>query len=96
MCIDSLQCVNYNGLVADDSRQKEGGKYREMPKLTLTAARVNAGYSQGELAEKLKVSRATVNAWECGRVKMKPHHLYAFCYATGVSEDDISLPEKST
>ena len=67
-----------------------------MPKITLRAARVNAGYTQDELAEKLKVSRATVNAWECGRAGLKPHHLYAFCYATGVSEDDILLPVKST
>ena len=67
-----------------------------MPKITLRAARVNAGYTQDELAEKLKVSRATVNAWERGRADLKPHHLYAFCYATGVSEDDIILPVKST
>lgn len=67
-----------------------------MPKITLRAARVNAGFTQDELAEKLKVSRATVNAWECGRAELKPHHLYAFCYATGVSEDDIILPVKST
>ena len=66
-----------------------------MPKITLRAARVNAGYTQDELAEKLKVSRATVNAWECGRADLKPHHLYAFCYATGVSEDDIILTNKS-
>lgn len=67
-----------------------------MPKISLKAARVNAGFTQDELAEKLKVSRATVNAWERGRVEMKPHHVYAFCYATGVSEEDIILPEKST
>ena len=67
-----------------------------MPKITLRAARINAGLTQDKLAEKLKVSRATVNAWECGRTKMKPHHVFAFCYATGVSEDDIILPVKST
>ena len=63
-----------------------------MPKITLRAARINAGLTQDKLAEKLKVSRATVNAWECGRADLKPHHLYAFCYATGVSEDDIIYP----
>ena len=67
-----------------------------MPKITLKAARVNAGYTQDTLAEKLKVSRATVNAWECGRTEMKPHHVYAFCYVTHMSEDDILLPKKST
>ena len=71
----------------------KGGK---MPKISLRAARINAGLTQDKLAEKLKVSRATVNAWECGRTEMKPHHVFAFCYATGVSEDDIILPVKST
>lgn len=65
-----------------------------MPKITLSAARVNAGYTQGELAEKMGVSRATVNAWELGRAEMKPHHVYAFCYVTHMSEDDILLPKK--
>ena len=67
-----------------------------MPKISLRAARINAGLTQDKLAEKLKVSSATVNAWECGRTEMKPHHVFAFCYATGVSEDDIILPVKST
>lgn len=67
-----------------------------MPKLTLEAARVNAGYSQAKLAEILEVSRATVNAWERGRTPMKPHYVFAFCHVVGVSEDDILLPKKST
>jgi DNA-binding XRE family transcriptional regulator len=67
-----------------------------MPKLTLEAARVNAGYTQTKLAEILDVSRATVNAWERGRVPMKPHYVFAFCHVVGVSEDDILLPKMST
>lgn len=67
-----------------------------MAKITLEAARVNAGYTQGKMAEKLGVSRATVNAWENGRAEIKAHHLYAFCYVTGFSTDDILLPKMST
>ena len=67
-----------------------------MPKITLRAARINAGLTQDKLAEKLKVSRATVNAWECGRTEMKPHHVFAFCYVCGISEDDLILPTVST
>lgn len=67
-----------------------------MAKFTLEGARVNAGYTQGEIADKLKVSRATVNAWECGRSEIKPHYIYALCHVYGISEDDIILPVKST
>lgn len=67
-----------------------------MPKITMQAARVNAGYTQKQLGEKLKVSRELVNAIETGKVEVKPVYLYAFCHVTGFSEDDIILPTKST
>lgn len=67
-----------------------------MAKITTEAAMVNAGYTQTSLADKLKVSRATVNAWMCGRVALKPHQIFAFCYVCGISEDDLILPVLST
>jgi transcriptional regulator with XRE-family HTH domain len=67
-----------------------------MPKITMQAARVNAGYTQKQLGEKLKVSRELVNAIETGKAEVKPVYLYAFCHVTGFSEDDIILPAKST
>lgn len=67
-----------------------------MAKITAEAAMVNAGYTQTSLADKLKVSRATVNAWMCGRVALKPHQIFAFCYVCGISEDDLILPVLST
>lgn len=67
-----------------------------MAKITVEAAMVNAGYTQTSLADKLKVSRATVNAWMCGRVALKPHQIFAFCYVCGISEDDLILPVLST
>ena len=35
-----------------------------MPKITLKAARVNAGYTQQEVAEQLNVAISTVRNWE--------------------------------
>lgn len=65
-------------------------------RITLAAARVNAGLSQEELAKKLGVSRMLVWQWENGKVPMKPAYLIAFCTITGFSESDIFLPETFT
>lgn len=67
-----------------------------MGKITLAAARVNAGLTQAELAEKMGVSRATINDWELGKREIRTAYLYALCHITGFSPDDISLPTKST
>lgn len=67
-----------------------------MAKITAKAAMVNAGYTQTSLADKLKVSRATINAWMRGRVALKPHQIFAFCYVCGISEDELILPTLST
>ena len=40
-------------------------------KISLAAARVNAGYTQKEAAEKLTMSKRTLNRWENG--KTAPH-----------------------
>jgi putative transcriptional regulator len=67
-----------------------------MAKIPMKAARVAAGFTQDELAEKMGVSRQTVIDWESGRRAVKPVYLYMFCGITGFSEDDILLPIKST
>jgi len=67
-----------------------------MAKITMEAARVNAGLTQAALAEKMGVSRATVIDWESGKREIKTAYLYMFCRLTGFSEDDILLPMKST
>lgn len=63
-----------------------------MPKITLRAARVNAGLTQGEMAEKLGVSLTTLNCWENGRKSIRPAYLYAICQITGFSPEDIFFP----
>lgn len=67
-----------------------------MAKIPLNAARVAAGYTQEQLADKMDVSRQTVIDWENGKREMKTAYFYMFCQITGFSEDDILLPLKST
>lgn len=66
-----------------------------MVKITMEAARVNAGLTQQELADKMGISRSTVINVENGYTEVRPVYLYAFCHVVGVSEDDILLPIKS-
>lgn len=67
-----------------------------MAKITLEAARINAGLTQEELACKMGVSRQSVFEWENGKRAMKPAYLYMFCGLTGFDEDDILLPKITT
>ena len=67
-----------------------------MAKIPINAARVAAGLTQEELAEKMGVSRQTIINWETGKQEMKTLYLYAFCHVTGFSEDDILVPKMST
>lgn len=67
-----------------------------MGRITIEAARVNAGMTQSQLGEKMGVSRQTVADWENGKREMKTAYLYMFCRLTGFSEDDIIVPIKST
>jgi len=67
-----------------------------MAKISLAAARVNANLTQGEMAEKLGVSRQAYHAWETGKAKMRTAYFIAFCQLTGFSTDDIFLPDVST
>ena len=65
-----------------------------MIKMSLKAARVNAGFTQCELADKLGVSRQTVSFWERGERKPTKRSIIAFCAVVGVSERDIFLPKE--
>lgn len=38
-----------------------------MPKISVRAARVNAGYSQKEAARRLSINRATLHSYESGK-----------------------------
>lgn len=65
-------------------------------KITLEAARVNAGLTQDQVAEKMELNRATIIAWEKGRKILKVWELDALCEIYGLTRDDIFLPKDST
>ena len=67
-----------------------------MPKITIEAARVNAGLTQEELANKMGVSKQTVFDWENGKREIRTAYLYALCHITGFEEDDFILPKRTT
>lgn len=62
-----------------------------MIKITLKAARVNAGLSQKEAANLLGVSNKTLCAWEKGNVMPKANHIDALCDLYEISYDYISF-----
>ena len=65
-----------------------------MLKLSLKAARVNAGLSQKQVAKKLKVSNKTVCAWEVGKSIPNIQKVKELCELYNVGIDDVNfLPE---
>ena len=64
--------------------------------ISLSAARVNAGMTQGEAARKLHVSRQTINNWEKGRVIPGIPQICALSDIYGIPQDHIFLPSYST
>ena len=67
-----------------------------MAKIPMNAARVAAGLTQEEMAQKMGVPRQSIINWESGKSEIKTAYFYMFCRLTGFSEDDILLPKKST
>lgn len=64
----------------------------EKLKITLKAARVNAGLTQTAFAEALGVSKMTVCEWESGKRRVRPVYMPLIAQVTGVSMNDIILP----
>lgn len=67
-----------------------------MKKIPLMAARVAAGITQGEMAEKLGVSRTQISKIERGLARPRTLYVYAYSHVTGFSVDDFLLPEEFT
>lgn len=65
-----------------------------MRQISMKGARVSANLTQEELAEKMGVSRVSVQLWESGKRAISKPNLIAFCTVTGFSVEDIILPEK--
>jgi transcriptional regulator with XRE-family HTH domain len=62
-----------------------------MLKITLASARVNAGLSQKEVCEKLKISNTTLCAWETYKSYPNIRHVNALCELYGVSLDNLKF-----
>ena len=62
-----------------------------MGKISLAAARVNAGYSQKDAAEALGVSNKTLCFWEKGKTFPDQPMIEKICALYGVSYDFIKF-----
>ena len=58
-----------------------------MPKITLKAARVNAGLSQGEAARKIGVAVSTLRNWEAGKTFPAQPKIEKLCEIYAISYD---------
>ncbi len=62
-----------------------------MPKLSLTAARVNAGYTQKQVAKRLNVSISTIKNWEKGITFPKQPMIEALCELYNIMYDYLDF-----
>lgn len=60
-----------------------------MEKITMTAARVNAGLKQTEMAKRLDKSVNTIIAWEKGRKVPRMDEFEAYCKECGMNPEDV-------
>lgn len=60
-------------------------------KVSLKAARVNAGYSLCTLAKALHVSKSTVSRWENGYIPIPKNKLLKICELCNANVDDIKI-----
>lgn len=58
-----------------------------MPQITLKAARVNAGMSQGEAAKRLNIAVSTLRNWEAGKTFPTKPKIDAICELYGIPFD---------
>ena len=65
-------------------------------KITLEAARVNAGFSQKEAAKKLEISNKTLCSWECGKSYPNADKISEICSLYEIPYDCINFLPKSS
>ncbi len=65
----------------------------ESIKISMAAARVNAGKTQADIASSMKVSKQTIVNWENGKVIPKPAQLKMFCDLCDMPVEAILLPQ---
>lgn len=62
-------------------------------KISLAAARVNAGLTQEEVAKKIKVDKKSVVNWEKGRTRPNAAVVYFLSNLYRIPVDNIFLPK---
>ena len=67
-----------------------------MGKITLKAARVNAGMTQTQVATIGKVTPSTISRWETGKARPDGLQVMGLAYLYGVNVDDFIMPEVPT
>lgn len=65
-------------------------------KISLKAARVNAGLSQAAVAKRLRKGKQTLSNWETGRSKIDAETFLELCRMYNVKPSDIFLPKVLT
>lgn len=60
--------------------------------ITMEAARVNAGLTQFEIAEKIGVTATCYWNWENGKIRISDKRFKQFCDIVKMDENDIILP----
>lgn len=65
-----------------------------MKKISLKAARVNAGMTQTDVETKLGYARSTLTRWETGKCVPRADKLEALCNLYGVLVTDIKLKNR--
>lgn len=60
-------------------------------KITLKAARINAGLDQSDVARKLNVNIATISSWETGKTRPSLTNFRKLCELYGWPEDSINI-----
>ena len=63
-------------------------------KISLTAARINAGYTQKDVAKQMHINKQTIVNWEKGKVIPKPAQINMMCELYGAPKDCIFLPKR--
>lgn len=59
--------------------------------MSIKALRVNNGYTQEALAQKLGVNVKTISEWENNKVEVKPLTIFAIAYVFKVDADIIRI-----
>lgn len=65
-----------------------------MPKITMKAARVNAGLTQAEAANRIGVAQSTLKNWENGATCPKIPYFMKLCKVYDVPCDSIFFEDK--